>query len=82
MKKIIAIFMLLFVLALAVACGENPVNTGTGSNTQFTTDTQTDTAPDSDTNIDTGIDTSTSDSVSDGENLNDILGPDWTLPQQ
>ena len=81
MKKIIAILMLLFVLALAVACGEDPVNTETGSNTQVT-DTQTDTAPDSDTNIDTGIDTSTSDSVSDGENLNDILGPDWTLPQQ
>ena len=79
MKKLIAILMLLFVLVFAIACGEEPVNTETGSNTQITTDTQTDTSSDSDQIIDTDTDTS---DRADGENLNDVLGPDWTLPQQ
>lgn len=81
MKKLLAILMLLFVLVFAVACGEDPVNTETGSNTQIT-DTQTDTGSDTDQFIDTDTDIDTSDNNSDGENLNDILGPDWTLPQQ
>ncbi|MBQ4510506.1 MAG: hypothetical protein II984_07255 [Clostridia bacterium] len=83
MKKIIAILLLLFILTFAVACGDDPINTETNGG-NINTDTQIDTETDTDTSVSTDTDTDTDSSTDsgDGQDLNDILGPDWTLPQK
>ena len=81
MKKLISILLLLLIFAFVVSCDNTPVETGSNNNSEVVTDTQIDTNTDTSKPTDTETNTDTEDSA-DGENLNDILGPDWTLPQK
>ena len=84
MKKILSLILVLLMLSFVIACGDDPVETNTGSSETTTTDTGTDTGSDasSDTSTDTETDTDTNtDTGSDVEDKNDILGPGWSSPQ-
>ena len=73
----IAMLLVVFI----VSCGDTPVNTDTDP---ATSNSDTSIPNDSNTDIDTDQNTDTDEPIGpdEGEDLNDILGPDWTLPQK